>query len=87
MITIILCILLLLIIKNRNNHLELVDTRQIWYCHTCTLKPLINGSISIDINGYHSLDYREDIFRISHVAINLVKYPNTFFRSLHFDIQ
>ena len=47
--------------KNRNNHLELVDTRQICYCHTCSLKPLINGSISIVINGYHSLDYREDI--------------------------
>ena len=61
MITIILCILLLLIIKNRNNHLELVDTRQIWYCHTCSLKPLNNGSISIVINSHHSLDYHEDI--------------------------
>ena len=85
MITIILCILLLLIIKNRNNHLELVDTRQIWYYHTCSLKPLINGSILIVINGYHSLDYRE--FRMNHVAINLVKRFKTFFRSLHFDIQ
>ena len=47
--------------KNRNNHLELVDTRQIWYCHTCSLKPLINGIILIVINGCHSLDYREDI--------------------------
>ena len=45
--------------KNRNNHLELVDTRQICYCHTCSLKPLINGSISIVINSYHALDYRD----------------------------